>query len=75
MEAAGLGRNWQPRETRHSLASIASENGASIEDMADVLGHVNANVTRAVYRQQISDTVARAPAAMDRALAAGGEKS
>lgn len=59
----------------HSFASVASEHGASIEDLADAMGHINANVTRAVYRQQISDTVARAPAAMDRALAAGGEKS
>jgi site-specific recombinase XerD len=75
MVAAGLGTDWQPRETRHSFASISSANGATIEDIADAMGHVNPNVTRAVYRQQISDTVARAPAAMDRALAAGGEKS
>ncbi len=40
---------------------------------ADAAGHVNANVTRATYRHQLSDTVRRAPAAMDRALAAGGE--
>jgi len=75
MERAGFGRDWQPRETLHSFASVASEHGASIEDLADAMGHINANVTRAVYRQQISDTVARAPAAMDRALAAGSEKS
>jgi integrase len=75
MAAAGLGTDWQPRETRHSFASISSANGATIEDIADAMGHVNPNVTRAVYRQQISDTVARAPSAMDRALAAGGEKS
>jgi len=33
------------------------------------------NVTRAVYRHQISDTVTRAPAALDQALAAGGEQA
>ncbi len=38
-------------------------------------GHVNPNVTRAVYRHQISDTVTRAPAALDQALAAGGEQA
>ena len=38
-------------------------------------GHVNPNVTRAVYRHMISDTVTRAPAALDQALAAGGEHS
>ena len=32
------------------------------------------NVTRAVYRHQICDTVTRAPAALDQALAAGGEQ-
>jgi len=72
MAAAGLGSDWQPRETRHSFVSIASDSGASIEDIADAAGHVNANVTRAVYRHQISDTVTRAPAAMDRVLAAEG---
>ena len=71
--AAGLGTDWQPRETRHTFVSIASDSGASIEDIADAAGHVNANVTRAVYRHQISDTVTRAPAAIGLALAAGGE--
>jgi integrase len=52
--------------------SIASASGVAIEDIADAAGHVNANITRAVYRHVISDTVTRAPAAMDRALAAGG---
>jgi integrase len=73
LDAAGLGTDWQPRETRHSFVSIASDHGASIEDIADAAGHVNPNVTRAVYRHQISDTVTRAPAALDQALAAGGE--
>jgi hypothetical protein len=71
--AAGLGMDWQPRETRHSFISIGSEHGASIEDLADMAGHANPNVTRAVYRHMISDTVTRAPAALDQALAAGGE--
>ena len=75
LDAAGLGRDWQPRETRHSFVSIASDHGTSIEDIADAAGHVNPNVTRAVYRHQISDTVTRAPAALDQALAAGGEQA
>jgi len=55
--------------------SIASDSGVSIEDIADAAGHVNPNITRAVYRHQISDTVTRAPAALDRALRAGGEQA
>ncbi len=70
-EAAGIGRDWQPRETRHTFVSIASSNGVAIEDIADAAGHVNSNVTRAVYRHLIADTVTKAPAAMDRALAGG----
>ncbi len=45
------------------------------KDIADAAGHVNPNVTRAVYRHQISGTVTRAPAALDQALAAGGEQA
>jgi len=47
MERAGLGTDWQPRETRHRFVSIASASGAAIEDIADAAGHVNANITRA----------------------------
>ena len=66
----GPGRD---RGAADSFVSIASDHGASIEDIADAAGHVNPNVTRAVYRHQISDTVTRAPAALDQALAAGGK--
>jgi len=66
------GRPWT---APHTAISIGSEHGASIRDLADMAGHVNPNVTRAVYRHQISDTVTRAPAALDQALAAGGEQA
>ena len=72
MAAAGLGRDWQPRETRHTAISIRSERGASIEDLADMAGHKNSRITQTTYRHLISDTVARAPSAINRALAAEG---
>ena len=75
MERAGLGTDWQPCETRHTFVSSASASGVAIEHIADAAGHVNANITRAVYRHQISDTVTRAPAALDQALAAEGEQA
>lgn len=68
-EAAGVGRDFQPRESRHTFISIASAAGVPVEDLVDAAGHVNSNVTRAVYRHLIADTVTKAPAAMDRALA------
>jgi integrase len=73
MAAAGLGTEWQPRETRHTAISIGSEHGASIEDLADKAGHKNSRITQTTYRHLISDTVARTPSAIDRGLAAGGE--
>jgi site-specific recombinase XerD len=73
IEQAGLGRDWQPRETRHTAISIGSEHGASIEDLADMAGHKNSRITQTTYRHFISGTVARAPSAIDRGLAAGGE--
>jgi hypothetical protein len=45
------------------------------KEVLDAAGHINSNVTRAVYGHQISDTVTRAPAALDQALAAGGEQA
>ena len=58
-----------------SRAQPAFDHGANIADLADAAGHINPNVTRAVYRHQISDTVTRAPAALDQALAAEGEQA
>ncbi len=43
----------------------------AVKDVADAAGHVNWNVMRAVYRHLITDTVTKAPTAMDRALAGG----
>ncbi len=47
---AGLGENWTPRELRHSFVSIMSDNGVSIETIADLVGHASTAVTEEVYR-------------------------
>jgi integrase len=69
--AAGIGGDWHPHELRHTHVSVLSDHGVSIEDIADSVGHVNSVVTATVYRHQISDTVVRAAAAMDRIFGAG----
>jgi hypothetical protein len=51
--------------------SVQRRTPASPAGPPDAAGHVNSNVTRAVYRHLIADTVTRAPAAMDHALAGG----
>jgi integrase len=71
-ERAGLGPGWHPHLMRHSFVSVLSAHGVDIDDIADAAGHVNATVTRVVYRHQISDKVARAAAAMDAIFGTGG---
>ena len=51
--------------------SVLSDAGIDIELIADATGHINSNVTRTVYRHQISDKVARAAAAMDQVFGTG----
>ncbi|HLQ54620.1 MAG TPA: tyrosine-type recombinase/integrase [Streptosporangiaceae bacterium] len=69
---AAIGDGWQLRETRHTFVSQLSDSGVDIERIADAAGHINSNVTRAVYRHQIADKVAAAAEAMDLRYGAGG---
>lgn len=57
-EKAGIGTGWQLRETRHTAVSVLSSYGVPIEAIADVVGHANANITKAVYRHQLGDDIA-----------------
>jgi len=70
-ERAGLGEGWHPHEMRHTFVSVLSAHGVDIDSIADAAGHVNATVTRVVYRHQLSDKVARAAAAMDQIFGTG----
>jgi hypothetical protein len=45
---------------RHTVASRALLAGESVDEIAFLLGHSNANVTRAVYLREISDGRRRA---------------
>lgn len=63
-EAAGIGR-FTPRELRHSFVSLMSDSGVPIEDIADLAGHINAGITRSVYRHVIADKLTAAASVMD----------
>lgn len=63
---AGIGEDWQPRETRHTFVSALSDADVDIEKIADAVGHVNSNVTRTVYRHALADTVSETATVMDR---------
>jgi len=65
-ERAGLGRDWQLRELRHTFVSQMSQAGVDLETIADHVGHVNSNVTRGVYRHLLADEVVTAAAVVDR---------
>ncbi len=64
-KSAGIGENWTPRELRHSFVSIMSDNGVSIETIADLVGHKNSTVTARVYRHQIRPVIAQGAETMD----------
>lgn len=61
---AGIGEDWQPRETRHTFVSALSDADVDIEKIADAVGHINSNVARAVHRHQISDVVSETATVM-----------
>jgi integrase len=51
-EEAGLWR-VRPYELRHSAASILSDRGVALEEIADLLGHVDTTMLSRVYRHRI----------------------
>jgi integrase len=65
-EQAGIGTDWQLRETRHTFVSALSEAGVNIEKIADAAGHVNSAITRRVYRHALADTIVETATVMDR---------
>jgi integrase len=52
-EKAGLGRDWTPRELRHTFVSLLSDSGVPIEQIADAVGHSSTRTTEVVYRHQL----------------------
>ena len=69
--AAGIGEDWTPRELRHSFVSIMSDNGVSIESIADLVGHKNSTVTARVYRHQLRPVITQGAEAMDAIFSKG----
>jgi integrase len=60
-KAAGLGEEWTPRELRHTFVSQQSDEGRTIEQIADAVGHSNSHITQTVYRHALADTVRIVP--------------
>jgi integrase len=62
---AKIGENWTPRELRHSFVSIMSDNGVSIETIADLVGHAGTAVTEKVYRHQLRPVITKGAETMN----------
>jgi integrase len=64
-EAAGLGKNWAPRELRHTFVSLLSSSGMPLEDIAVLVGHKGTATTETVYRKVIVPELRRGAEVMD----------
>jgi integrase len=55
VHAPGLGRDWTPRDLRHTFVSLLSDDGMAIEKIARLVGHASSHVTaelRASFRSR-----------------------
>jgi integrase len=64
-EAAGLGKEWVPRELRHTFVSLLSAHGVPVEAIALLAGHNQTATTELVYRHQIVPALTRGAEVMD----------
>ena len=72
---AGLdAAEWTPRELRHSFVSLLSDNGMSIEEIADLCGHSGTSITERVYRHQLRPVLLNGAVAMDRIFGPDGTR-
>ncbi len=66
LDDAGLvGREWAPRELRHSFVSLLSDHHIPIEAISRLVGHTNTVVTETVYRKQIRPVIQEGATAMN----------
>jgi integrase len=65
-KAAGIGKDWTPRELRTTFVSILSSEGVPIEEIARLVGHSGGSrVTETVYRQELRPVIQTAAEVMD----------
>jgi integrase len=67
VKAAGLnGKDWTPREMRHSFVSALSASDVELKEISLLVGHSGTGVTEKVYRQEIRPVLLKGAEAMDR---------
>jgi integrase len=71
VDTAGLaGKQWAPRELRHSFVSLLSDARVPIESISRLVGHRSTMVTETVYRKQLRPVIEGGAEIMDRILPA-----
>ena len=55
--AAGIGDDWSPNLLRHTAASLMSDAGIPIEELADQFGHKDTRMLSQHYRHRVRPTV------------------
>jgi site-specific recombinase XerD len=71
VDAAGLaGKQWAPRELRHSFVSLLSDARVPIESISRLVGHRSTMVTETIYRKQLRPVIEGGAEVMDRILPA-----
>lgn len=68
-EAAGL-PSLTPNELRHTAASILSDDGTPLEEIADLLGHSSTRMLEQTYRHRVRPSVDAAVNTFDKLLGA-----
>jgi integrase len=69
VDASGLsGKQWAPRELRHSFVSLLSDARVPIESISRLVGHRSTIVTETIHRQQIRPIIEGGADVMDRIL-------
>jgi predicted RNA-binding Zn ribbon-like protein len=65
-ERARFGRDWAPRDLRHTFVSLLSDDGMAIEKIARLAGQASSHVTETVYRQELRPVLRESAEVMDR---------
>lgn len=68
-EKAGLGKDWVPREMRHTFVSVLSANDVAVESIARLAGHEQTATTELVYRHEIRPALTQGAEVMDKIFA------
>jgi len=65
-QRAGLGKDWAPREMRHTFVSVLSANDVPVQSIALLVGHDRTTTTELVYRHEIRPALTQGAEVMDK---------